>query len=132
MSFLLDTDICSAYLKGDRQLWQRFTQYGGRLHVSAITVGELYTWGLRASTSPKRLSALLDFLNDVTVEEVTIVVGRKFGELRAGLLDTGQGTPDMDLWIAATALVHDLTLVTHNVKDFANLPGLRVEDWLSS
>ena len=119
-------------MKGDRQLWQRFTQYGGRLHVSVITVGELYTWGLRAAASPKRLPALLDLLNDVTVHEVTVDVGRKFGELRASLLDAGQGTPDMDLLIAATALVQGFTLVTHNVQDFANLPGLSVEDWLSN
>lgn len=119
-------------MKGDRQLWQRFTQYGGRLHVSVITVGELYTWALRASASPKRLTALLDLLKDVTLHDVTADVGRKFGELRAGLLDAGQGTPDIDLLIGATALVHGFTLVTHNVQDFLHLPGLRVEDWLSS
>ena len=33
MSFLVDTDICSAYLKGDRRVWDRFLQYGGGLHV---------------------------------------------------------------------------------------------------
>jgi tRNA(fMet)-specific endonuclease VapC len=32
--------------------------------------------------------------------------------------------------IASVALVHDLTLVTHNTKDFENIPDLRVEDWL--
>lgn len=32
--------------------------------------------------------------------------------------------------IAATSLVHDLTLVTHNTQDFKNVPGLRLEDWL--
>jgi len=36
----------------------------------------------------------------------------------------------MDLMLAATALVHDLTLVTHNTADFVNVPGLRLEDWL--
>ena len=44
MSFLLDTDICSAYLKGDRLVWKRFLQYSGGLHVSTVTVGELFTW----------------------------------------------------------------------------------------
>ena len=44
MSFLLDTDTCSVYLKGDPHLFNRFLQHGGALHVSTVTVGELYTW----------------------------------------------------------------------------------------
>jgi len=43
LTFLLDTDICSAYLKGNHPVGNRVLQYGGRLHVSAITAGELYT-----------------------------------------------------------------------------------------
>jgi tRNA(fMet)-specific endonuclease VapC len=39
--------------------------------------------------------------------------------------------PNWILLIASTALVHDLTLVTHNVQDFANVLGLRVVDWLA-
>ena len=38
--------------------------------------------------------------------------------------------PGLDLFIASTALVHGLTLVTHNTKDFAHVPGLTLEDWL--
>ncbi len=34
--------------------------------------------------------------------------------------------------IAAVALTHDLTLVTHNTADFISVPGLRLVDWLSS
>lgn len=41
--------------------------------------------------------------------------------------DTGA---ELDLFIAAVALVHNLTLVTHNTKDYANIPGLTLEDWL--
>lgn len=118
-------------MKGDNHVWQRFMQYRGQLQVSAITVGELFTWALRAQSSPKRLQTLLDLLTDVTVLDVTTDVGRKFGELRAALLDAGQATPEMDLLIAATALVHELTLVTHNVRDFAHVPGLMVQDWLN-
>ena len=46
MSFLLDTDICSAHLRGDRKVFSKFVQYSGQLHVSVITAGELYSWVL--------------------------------------------------------------------------------------
>ena len=71
MSFLLDTDTCSAHLKQKGNLTHKFLQHMGRLHVSVITVGELYTWALRAKASPRRLHSLLDLLNDVQVLEVT-------------------------------------------------------------
>jgi tRNA(fMet)-specific endonuclease VapC len=131
VSFLVDTDICSAYLKGNSRVWGRFMQYGGGLHVSTVTVGELFTWALRANASPARLQGLLDLLRDMTVLDVTLGVARKFGEVRAGLLDQGQATPEMDLLIGSTALVHGLTMVTHNLADYANIPGLTVVDWLT-
>jgi predicted nucleic acid-binding protein len=52
MSFLHDTDICSAYLKGNPDVQNRFIQYGGRLQVSVITVGELFSGVLSARASP--------------------------------------------------------------------------------
>jgi predicted nucleic acid-binding protein len=118
-------------MKGDPTVWQKCMQHGGQLHVSTITQGELYTWALRRGVSPKREQTLKDFLQDVTILEVSEIVGRKFGELRAQRLDAGQGTPDMDLLIAATALIHNLTLVTHNVQDYTNILGLRIQDWLN-
>jgi len=131
VSYLLDTDICSAFIKGDRQVWPKMMQYSGQLHVSAITAAELFTWVLRAKASAARQQAVLDFFNDVTFLDVDRDVSRKFGEIRASQLDQGQFTPEMDLLIASTALVHGLTLVTHNTQDFTNVPGLTLEDWLT-
>ncbi len=130
MSFLLDTDTCSFHLKQRGSLTHKFIQHMGRLHVSVITIGELYTWASRAKAPPRRLQSFEDLLNDMQILEVTELVARRFGEIRAGLLDTGAATPEMDLLIAATALVHNLTLVTHNVQDFVNVPGLVIDDWL--
>lgn len=62
MSFLLDTDICSAHLKGNRDVRARFLQYSGRLYVSALTACELYTWAKRAGAPPKRLVAVREML----------------------------------------------------------------------
>ncbi|MCC7474350.1 MAG: type II toxin-antitoxin system VapC family toxin [Pirellulales bacterium] len=52
------------------------------------------------------------------------------GKLNGHLLRQGIVVSQPDLMIAATALVHDLTLVTHNTRDFQHVPGLRLEDWL--
>lgn len=59
MSFLLDTDICSAHLKQQGRLTHKFLQYIGRLNVSVLTAGELFTWALRAKASLVSLMALL-------------------------------------------------------------------------
>ena len=131
MSFLLDTDICSAFLKGERNVGNRFLQHGGRLHVSTVTVGELYTGVLRSQASPRLFPLLLGMLNDLTIFDVTYDVAYKFGIIRAPLLDRGLPAPGMDLLIAATAIVHGLTLVTHNTPHYAHVPGLTLADWLA-
>lgn len=132
MSFLLDTDTCSAYLKGNRQVWTRCQQHSGRLFVSAVTAAELFTWAMRKKAPARRLPAVLDLFDDVPILDVTVDIARKFGELRAVLLDAGRPVPEMDLLIAASAMTHGLTLVTHNVRDFAIVTGLDIQDWLTS
>jgi tRNA(fMet)-specific endonuclease VapC len=131
MSFLLDSDICSAYLKGNPNVQSRFLQYGGRLHVSVITVGELFSGVLSTRASPRLLPGLFAMLNDMTILEVTYDVAYMFGMIRAPLLDRGLPAPGLDMTIADTALVHGLTLSTHNTQDFANVPGLSLVDWLA-
>jgi tRNA(fMet)-specific endonuclease VapC len=130
LSFLLDTDTCSAYVKGHALVFNRFLQYGGRLAISTITLGELFTWALRAKAPPQRLQDVQDLLKLVAVHEVTAAVARKFGEVRATFFDTGTPGAEVDLFNGAVALVHHLTMVTHNTADYANIPGLTLQDWL--
>jgi tRNA(fMet)-specific endonuclease VapC len=133
MSFVLDTDTCSAYIKAHPLVWNRVGQYSGRLYLSAITLAELTIWECRATAPPKRAQDIKDLLKLVTPLEVTVDVARRFGETQAALMDAGQLAAQMDLLIAATALVHGYTLVTHNVQDYANirgLTGLTVVDWM--
>jgi predicted nucleic acid-binding protein len=118
-------------MKGNAKVISRSLQYAGRLHVSVIGLGELYTWALRAKAPAKRLNNLLDFLKGVDIIDVTPDVGRRFGEIRADLMDQGLPTPELDLLHAATALCHGLTMVTHNIADYANVPGLTVVDWMA-
>jgi tRNA(fMet)-specific endonuclease VapC len=130
MSFLVDTDICSAFLKGNHAVWQKFMQFSGQLNLSVITVGELTTWAKRKNASPKRVESLQALLDNVAILPVTKNISFFFGEIRAGLLDVGRATPDLDLLIAATAMFHNLTLVTHNTQDFASIVDLNCQDWI--
>lgn len=131
MSFLLDTDICSAYLKGNNAIAKRFVQYGGRLHISTLTLGERYSWALRAASPPRRLSEIIGLQSLTDVLDVDVAVARRFGEIDADLLDRGLPTPDLDLLNGATALLHGLTMVTHNTNDYQNIRGLTIVDWLA-
>lgn len=130
MSFIVDTDTCSAFIKGHPAVYSRFLQYSGRLYISVVTLGELTIWASRARSSPKRASEVQSLLAFVTILDVTVDVGRRFGQIQAGLLDRGRPSPPLDLLIAATALIHGYTVVSHNTADFANVPGLTVVDWL--
>src|SRR4029077_3369901 len=119
MSFLVDTDICSAYLKNDRRVTAKVMLHNGGLSVSSVvTAGELLAWALRAKAPPKRLQKVQGFLKGVTVIVVDLAVAEKFGELRSATLDRSQSLGQMDLLNAATALVHNMTMVTHNVADY--------------
>jgi tRNA(fMet)-specific endonuclease VapC len=82
MSFLIDTDTCSAYLKGNPVVFNRFLQYTGRLHVSVVTMGELDDWALRAHASPKRLLSIDGLLKEAAVLNVDLAIACKYGESR--------------------------------------------------
>ena len=71
MSFLLDTDTCSAHLKSN-SLSHRFLQHLGRLHISAVTLAELYAWVLRVGAPRRRIDGLNDLLRDVAVLDVAM------------------------------------------------------------
>jgi tRNA(fMet)-specific endonuclease VapC len=56
--------------------------------------------------------------------------GTRYGEIRAELERRGRPIGANDTWIAAHALAEDLTLVTNNMREFARVPGLRLENWM--
>ncbi len=130
MSYLLDTNICSTYMRRRTRLFHRFVQHSGRLWISSIGLSELYAWAYKQDNPSPIRARIDDFLRDVGVLPFEEACALRLGQLRGALLRQGTTISPIDLMIAAVALEHDLTLVTHNTKDFARIPDLRLEDWL--
>ena len=131
MSFLLDTDICSAHLKRPSGLMHRFIQHSGGLYISTVVLAELYTWAFQRKNPASLLQQLVnDLLADVSVLDFNSDCALAFGRLRGHFLQQGIATSRMGLMIAVVALVHNLTLVTHNTADYQHIPGLRLDDWI--
>ena len=112
-------------------LAHRFFQYSGRLWVPTVVLAELYAGAFLLDDPTKILAGINDLLQDLGVLPFDEACAEQFGRLRGELKRRGVGTGPIDLQIAAVALIHDLTLVTNNTADFQNIPGLRLEDWLT-
>lgn len=95
--------------------------------VSLISYGELYQGSYYARNQDEALAGLRAFLDGKDLLPPTTSIMERFGIVR-GLLtrQLRQQIGDMDLIIAATALTHDLTLVTRNVRDFQHIPDLKI------
>ena len=100
--------------------------------TTSISVGELL-YGLAKRGS----QGLAERVREV-IEQTQLVIpfdrraAEVYGPLRARLESEGRRLNDPDLFIAAIAMSRELTLVTGNIRHFARIPGLQVEDWLSS
>ena len=127
MSHLLDTNICANHFRRPAGLAHRFIQYGGGLFIPSVVLAELYAGAYHVPNPLPLLQKIGDFLQDVPVLPFDDDCAEQFGKVRGALLRRGISVPVMDLMIASVALVHDLTLVTHNTADFRNIPGLRLD-----
>ncbi len=99
--------------------------------TTAITMGELLYGGARRES--KQLDEKVrDLIHGaLTVLPFDEAAAAVYGPLRARLESDGQPLDEPDLRIAAIALSRDLILVTGNVRHFARVPGLGVENWLA-
>lgn len=131
MRFLLDTNICSALVKRPGKLAHRFVQHGGSLCIPSIVMGELLAWAYKRPDPTVLLATLEhDLFPELIVLDFDQACAQQFGRIRGALLQQGRVVNPVDLMIAAVALTYDLTLVTHNTKDFEHVTGLHLVDWL--
>ena len=130
MKFLLDTNIC-AYLirKRPPEVLAKFaTSEPGDLGISAITRFELLFGAENSSAPEKNFRLLGDFFLPLEIVEFDSGSAVESAKIRFELKRSPIGP--MDLLIAGQARSLGITLVTNNIREFARIKDLKLENWV--
>ena len=131
--YLLDTDTVIYALKGQPDVVRNLALHADDpLGVSVITLMELYYGAFRSAQVAGNLARVRALEKALRVWDLQADAAEIFGALKAQLESDGNRLDDFDLGIAACALVHNLTLVTHNSAHFERVRGLRLDDWCAA
>ncbi len=127
MKFLVDSDWIIDCLRGNEPAIQSLSQIASQgLAVSIISVAEIYEGAYGQSDPQTHLETFRTFLRAFTTLTLTDSTVDRFAQLRARLRSEGRAPPDFDLLIGATALEHNLAVVTRNVRHFKRIEGLEI------
>ena len=131
MSHLLDTNVCIRLINpSPGAIVERLRAQSPRsIHLSAITKAELSYGARHSKRVSENLQLVTAFCRPYQCLHFDDLCAEHYGLIRSDLVSRGENIPPMDLLIAATARAHDLILVTHNLRDFAPIIGLKLQDW---
>lgn len=130
LKYLLDTDTCVYYLKGIETVVNAFKEVEQEeLAISQITLAELQFGAFNSEQVERNLQRVDFFESSISVVLLDSAITREFAKQKAKLRKTGKSLDDFDLFIGATALVGELTLVTNNTKHFERIEGLVLQNW---
>lgn len=132
LRYLLDTNILSDLLRNPGGLVARRLAVAGEATVStSIVVACELRYGAANKGSPKLAERVESLLESLEVLPVDQEADRHHAEIRLHLERAGKPIGPNDLLIAAHALALDLTLVSDNVEEFARIPRLALDNWLT-
>jgi tRNA(fMet)-specific endonuclease VapC len=130
LRYLIDTDWAIHYMNGEAQTVERLAEFQpDGIGISVVSLAELWDgiWYSRDREGSE--IGLREFLRTVTLLPLDEEAGRRFGRERGRLRALHQLIGDVDLLIGATALSHDLILLTNNRRHFEMIEGLRLVSW---
>jgi tRNA(fMet)-specific endonuclease VapC len=132
MRVMLDTNICIYLIKKQPlAVLEHFTAFPvGDIGISMITWAELVYGAYKSRHSTRNRAALDEFVAPLEVAKFDRAAVAAYGPLRANLERKGMVVGALDLLIAAHAISLGARVVTHNVREFQRIPGLRVENWV--
>lgn len=131
MSYLLDTNTCIRYLNGTSDnIRNKFELYHSTdLYLCSVVKAELLFGAYKSGNPEKNLNKVNQFFEpfiSLPFEDNSAVF---YGKIRSALEKKGTPIGPNDLLISSIALSYNLTLVTHNIREFSRVPELSIEDW---
>ena len=126
-SFLLDTNIVIALFERQRKVLQKLKK-ATEVYLPAVVVGELIYGALKSAKARDNLERIEEFAAASAVLTCDLETARHYGQIKTELHRRGRPLPDNDIWIAALAQQHDLTLVSRD-RHFREVERLDLEVW---
>ncbi|MEA5577307.1 type II toxin-antitoxin system VapC family toxin [Anabaena sp. UHCC 0451] len=132
MAYLLDTNIITAIIKRNPKITTKLeiaTRHQQKLFISGMTYYEIQR-GLLAVNATRKLIDFEKLSHEYTILLLDdMAIFQKASEIYADLKQRGLPIQDADIFIAATAIIHDLILVSHD-SDLSRITDLKLENWL--
>ena len=129
MIYMLDTDTVSLIVRKDPRVIENLIKHeNNEICISAISYAEIY-YGLEKRASKRLFSELADILGKLSIINFDDSQAELYGKIRLEQEKKGQRIGDLDMLIAAAALSQNAILVSHNLKHFSKINGLKIEDW---
>lgn len=124
---VVDTDVVSFLFKRDTRAEQyRSHLVGNELIISFMTLAELFRWALARHWGHERTLQLEAHLRSFAIHPFDPALCRVWAKVSHGAQLRGRPIGVADAWIAATAVLHGIPLVTHNRSHYAGVPGLQL------
>jgi tRNA(fMet)-specific endonuclease VapC len=125
--YLADTNVFIKLLRKDAAVAAKLAPLQG-VCMCVHVLGELYNGTYISKQVAKNISEVTDLLKDAILLGSDRETAAEYGRLKAELFARGTPLPENDMWIAATALRHNLTLITFDAH-FDAIPQLIKDRW---
>ena len=125
--YLLDTNIIISLFAKDPRIHDRIAD-AVEVFVPCIAIGELYFGAFKSGKSQENITRIDEFAVNNTVLACDTDTAKRYGDIKNRLKEKGLPIPENDIWIAAIAQQHALTLVTNDIH-FDAIENLKVEKW---
>lgn len=132
LTYLLDTNIVIYVMKRRPvEVLTLFNQNASRMAISSITLAELFHGAEKSAKVSDNLLAIEDFCSRLEVLPYGAKAAQHYGSIRSALEKAGTPIGINDLHIAAHARSEGLVVVTNNMGEFARVPALQLENWIT-
>lgn len=121
---LMDTNVIVRVLNGDRELINELSKISS-LCTCTVVLGELMYGAAKSAHVVQNKQNAKSFCSRYPLLGVSNIVAEFYGEIKKDLLSHGNVMPEDDMWIAATALANDMTVITQD-RHFEHIQNLMV------